>query len=104
MLDHLGYFLHDYHRLGEADVPSTGDILVGLILLCLGIIGVIHDNRDYLSNGMWHTYGEEDWITMEIVAYFDDYHSVSAISTFARMRTDAEKCFPDPSGIPGNLA
>jgi uncharacterized membrane protein len=46
-----------------------GDIPVALVLVSLGVIGFIHDNRDYLSNGMWHAYGRGDWITMDIGAY-----------------------------------
>ena len=46
-----------------------GDIPDALVLIFLGVVGFIHDNRDYLSNGMWHGYGMENWINMEIGAY-----------------------------------
>jgi len=43
-----------------------GDLLFAAFLTVMGVIGFLHDDKNYLQNGLWDQYDDGDWLSMEI--------------------------------------
>jgi hypothetical protein len=49
-------------------VPLFIDLSIVVALAVLGVIGFVHDDQNYLSNGTWAQNRDPAWLTLEIVA------------------------------------
>lgn len=45
---------------------AAGDFLVFVLLSVFGSIGLVHDARTYLSNGLHFEYNQDPWVYEEI--------------------------------------
>jgi hypothetical protein len=54
-------------KLGRFFHPA-GDSIVTVVLIVLGAVGFAHDDRAYLSNGMYEQYDNDPWLGQAIGA------------------------------------